>query len=241
MTPCPKCGEVHVTPHGHPACIGHAKSRENAACRRPPLPYQRVCQYHGGKAPNSLAKARREQALDEARKEITMRLGGSMDIDVGEGLPYLLRGARWNVAVLERLVSQLDTGVHTPAQTDDEDAEAEDHGLHGSIAGRIDPENWKAAPHVFVAMYNDERDRLARYDKMCIDTGIKERQTRVQEAQVDVLVSVVKYALDGILGELVKHGVSAEVVSQVTADMLPTVMRHAFEKAHAIEVGEAGG
>ena len=53
----------------------------------------------------------------------------------------------------------------------------------------------EAAPHVLVRMYGEERDRLVRYARACIDAGVAERLVRLAERQGGLLVGVVEAAL----------------------------------------------
>src|SRR4029077_7250765 len=52
---------------------------------------------------------------------------------------------------------------------------AESRRRSPSIAGRIDLDSLRAAPHVIVAMYGEWCDRLARYAKDAISCGVLER------------------------------------------------------------------
>ncbi len=73
--PCDKCGEIHLTPHGKPACGAHIASGDNKGkpCRNP-LGYQTdhagagECRKHGGLMPNNRKAAKRDLLIEEARQ-----------------------------------------------------------------------------------------------------------------------------------------------------------------------------
>ena len=48
------------------------------------------------------------------------------------------------------------------------------------------------APHVLVQMWNQERDRAARFAKLALDAGVVERQVRISEQQGAMLAKVIE-------------------------------------------------
>jgi hypothetical protein len=61
------------------------------------------------------------------------------------------------------------------------------------------PSRWgKTEAHVFVRMYDAERDRLARICKLALDAGIAERAITLAEQQADAMVTVVNRVLDAL-------------------------------------------
>ena len=55
-----------------------------------------------------------------------------------------------------------------------------------------------STPHVYVRMYDDERDRLARICKLALDAGIAERAIALAEQQADAMVVIVNLVLDSL-------------------------------------------
>jgi hypothetical protein len=88
-----------------------------------------------------------------------------------------------------------------------------------SIAGQVKADSAEAKPHVFVVLYNEERDRLARLAKDCAALGLDERRVRVAEATTERLYDATAKALGAA-------GLSAE-------------QRAAFSKALAAELRPA--
>lgn len=155
-------------------------------CRLERMAGQRVCWRHGGKSPRALAAARRRLAVEEVRREAA-RLGGSLEVDPLDVLLQSVREAWANVAVLRDALQDLevtvaeDGAIALPSR----DVEWDRGGAH--VPARV---------HVLVAMYGEERDRAARYSKLCLDAGVDERRVRVAEQQAQVLGQAIGRALD---------------------------------------------
>lgn len=142
--------------------------------------------------------------------------GGELDVTPTEIMLESVRKAAWNVAKYEWLVNQLaDTfdaeGGPIVTITEDGVAQVAPAHLGAGIAGRVDPANWKAAPHVIVSMYNDERDRLMRYAKMCRDANVEERMVAVAEG----VASMVTGVLDAVFAAMVLTPEQEERLPQI--------------------------
>lgn len=256
---CPKCGEVHDPRKcsGHveacsscgeregcfvaepcPSCAGPVVLRP---CGRFPTRGSRVCTSHGSGSATARAAAARQVALAAAEEELA-RLGGRVGVEPADAMLAMVQEAAWNVAVYRRLVQSLE--LHTVddggeiAGGDDEDRVIDPRVLASGLAARVDPTNWRAAPHVFVAMYDAERERLVKWAKACRDAGVDEHRMRVLEGQAEQLVGVAHDIAAGLQAALTAAGLAVEVVARVVEEALPGVMRGAFERAQAIEVGE---
>lgn len=196
-------------------------------CLRFPRRGSGVCHRHGGGSQQSKDAADRRVALSNATEEL-VHLGGSLDVDPSEAMLAMVQEAAFNVALYRRLVQLLRIDPDNPPETMDEGewadavaAIAPDWQL-ASIAGRLSPTDWKTGPHALVKMYDDERDRLMKWSKMCRDAGVDERMTRVAETAGSYLVR----ALDVLLPML--------ELSAAQEAMLPTAM------GRVIDVLEAG-
>jgi hypothetical protein len=64
------------------------------------------------------------------------------------------------------------------------------------IAGPDDPLKWTARRNVIVAMYDDERDRLARFSKLALDAGLERRRVELAENQAGLVATVIMGLLD---------------------------------------------
>lgn len=178
-------------------------------------------------------------ALGEAMAELN-RLGRVVDVDPAEAMLDMVRESAANVVVLRRLVQRLDDRLDpgTGALEDDsedglsiEDIDRSELGT--SIAGRVDPGNWKAAPHVFVVMYNDERERLVRFSKMCRDAGVEEHRVALAEQLAGQLAEVLAAGVAGILGAvrrlLDQGGLTAASLVELERSEAPRLIRAAVE------------
>lgn len=160
---------------------------EPRPCRNWAIPGGRVCRMHGGSLKRTKAAAARRLAVEAVKREAA-RLGGSLDVDPLDVLLQAVREAAANVAVLRDAIGDLGVTV----------------GHDGAIALPERELEWSrgggthvpARVHVLVAMYDAERDRLARYAKLCLDAGVDERRVRVAEQQAQVLGQAIGRALD---------------------------------------------
>lgn len=164
-------------------------------CGCKPITGSTVCRYHGGGTRHVKQAAARRIAIQNAR-DLVVRLGGSIDVDPLDALLEMVKEAAWNVAAYRIALDEL--GIHV-SSADEHVAETGGtkvgHGV--AIASSYDEKGKRdpAAPHILVAMYSSERDRLARYAKMCLDAGVDERRVRIVEAQAQQLGSVVEAAV----------------------------------------------
>lgn len=206
---CTKCDVLH-----DPArCQAHAKAT-GKQCGRAPKPGATVCSKHGASAPQVANAAARNVAMDKAVRQL--KLGGKVVVDPAEAMLDQVREAAANVEVYRYLVALLRPNVEAGVGelegdlidgTEDENGEIAERSmddidrseLGGTIAGRIDPANWKAAPHVYVVMYDSERERLMRFAKMCRDAGVEEHRIRMAENLAGQLVDVQTAVLAGFL------------------------------------------
>jgi hypothetical protein len=162
------------------------------------------------------AAAHRRLALGEAMADLE-RLGVPVEVDPAEAMLQMVYEAAGNVAVLRGWVQQL-RGAESLIEGADADDVLEAMAQLGSgkttvaksrkgvVAGRVDPTNWKAAPHVLVTMYNDERGRLVKWAKDCRDAGVEDRRIQLAERQGELLAGVLRSLLAGLLGALTAAG-----------------------------------
>lgn len=214
-------------------CSARAKST-GRQCTKKAIPGGTVCRNHGGRAPQTANAASRRLALGEAIAELD-RLGRPHQIDPAEAMLEMVYEAAGNVAVLRRLVQQLEMQVddHPGGLVDDfaDDPDLESQSLramgHG-IAGRMDPTNWKTAPHVWVTMYDAERERLVRWAKACRDAGVDERRVQLAEDRGAQIAQVLTVAAGMLFELLASTGIDAGVLEKLRTEQLPGVFRKAI-------------
>ncbi len=156
---------------GHDRC-GARKKGGDGCCARPAgwgtdHPGLGKCKLHGGSTPNH----QRSAQLELARQAIT-RLGQQIPED--EATPTLImiglvRESAGNVEFYRRAV----------ATDDPQDLIWRETGPGGAA---------KQVKSVWLVVYDEERDRLARYIKEAIGLGIEERRVRLEEADARTLM-----------------------------------------------------
>lgn len=139
------------------------------------------CQHHGGASPTYKAEVQRLRAAAAVEQ-----YGLPVDTDPYQALLDELARCAGHVAWLRHKVGEL--------QDEGDLLDVNMVGPVGGGQGAI-PE-WK--PSVWIKMYNEERDRLTKVAKTCIDAGIAERQVRIAEAQGLMIAVVIR----GILKKL---------------------------------------
>ena len=176
---------------GPTRCTAHSK-RTGQQCKRWAIPGGTVCTMHGGAAPRVQEAARRRLLAAEAVADLAT-FGVHIETTPVEALEAMLWEAAGNVAVLRQLVNTL------PLQVSGLIGAGEDGDLvfaeGPALAGRLKNDSTAAAPHIWVVMYNAERDRLARLAEACAKLGIDERRVRLAEAQVAKLFDHVSGAM----------------------------------------------
>lgn len=160
--------------------------------------------------------------MQAAVREVA-RLGGSVEADPLDAILGLVREAAANVAVYRTLVGGLESDIGRP---EDRVIAIEEQTIYGEKSATHVP----AAPHIFVTMYGQERDRLAKYAKMCLDAGIDERRVRLAEVQGQALARVIEAALSAGLDSL---------AASVGRAVKPEVLRGMVDAARQAAIGAA--
>lgn len=101
----------------------------------------------------------------------------------------LYQEAEWNVAVYRAALVDLsiDVAMDGAIAIPDQVVYFEKGGTHVP-----------AAFHILVEGYNRERDRAAKYAKLCLDAGVDERRLQVAEADAHRLGRAFASALDDV-------------------------------------------
>ena len=214
---CEKCGEVHER------CAAHRKGTVTP-CMGKPVRGSAVCRMHGASAPAPRRKARQRVAIAAAVREVG-RLGGSLDVDPLDALLGLVREAAANVEVYRRLAAGLEAAVGEP---DERVVAIGEQVIYGEKSASHVP----AAPHIFVAMYDSERDRLARYAKLCLDAGIDDRRVRLAEAQGAAMAGVIQAAVAAAIGSL-ERGVGKAIKPERLRALVEAAQHDAVQAADA--------
>lgn len=200
-----------------PRCIGVVRSptsdHRGERCRRTPTVGATVCRMHGGATAQVVKAGKARRAKQNAERELT-KMGQSLDgLDPTDVLLGLVWEAAGNVAFLRLKVQRLQQGWA---------------GEH-EAAGIVGPSHLgDGAPHVFVQLYGEWCDKLAKFSKMAIEAGIVERQVRLAEQQAELMAQVIR----GVLRDL-------EIPS--SPEVLAVVGRHLQLAAGSPELEEETG
>jgi hypothetical protein len=225
---CERCGQEH------PRCSGHKKHvRPYQPCMCWPPKGQPNCLAHGGKAGQVQRAAKRRLALGQAVAELD-RLGIPVEVDPSEAMLQMVHEAAGNVAFLRMRVQELEQGGRLTGNHDADDVVSAIGGEENprpSIAGRVDPKNWKAERHILVSMYDEERERLVRWAKACRDAGVEEHRVALAEKQGAMLAEVLRDFLASLSGALIAAGLAEQVIRRVFSQDVPPLVRAALTSA----------
>lgn len=208
-----------MTKHGKRACTSHRKGQVDqhgraVPCGNPPSPGHWCCRKHGAASRGADGTIKRNLALAAYATEID-HLGRALEVSPTEAMLAMVHESAANVAALRNRIQELDPGFG-PA------------GIAGS-AGSTSKTN-EAMRHIWVAMYDDERDRLVRYSKACRDAGVEEATVELAKAQGEQLASIL---LAGFTGwrAVIEALLPAELrpVLEVAWREVPTVVASAIE------------
>lgn len=154
----------------------------------------RCTRFHGSKAPQVKAAAEQRVAVEAAvaEGERLARLGGQRVIDPLDALLGQVYEAAFNVEAYRLAIGDLvvDVGAWSDSDTvalPERIVEFERGGTH--VPARV---------HVLVDLYNQERDRLVKYSKLCLDARVDERRVRVAEADAQRFAAALGGALDDV-------------------------------------------
>lgn len=178
--PCERCGQPHTK------CTAH--TRAGNPCTQRPMTDQTVCRMHGGKAPRSLAAAERRREERQALMAVES-FGLPRQVDPHTALLEELHRAAGAVQWLGAVVADLNRADVTWGIV------KETHGTQLE-KGTDNGTTRAAAVNVWVRLWQEERDRLTKVAKTCVDVGIEERKVRLAEAAGQQLASVVRAVLD---------------------------------------------
>ncbi|CAN5513848.1 hypothetical protein BH20ACT21_BH20ACT21_25190 [soil metagenome] len=145
------------------------RPRDGQPCQAWAIKGGTVCIKHGGAAKQVRVKAARNVVKEKIGQLLLKEFG-----DVADPLEVLvtqLTQAAFSAAAYGRMVAGLEQIYRE-----------NNFGDH--------------VPHVLISMWNEERDRAARFAKIALDSGVQERQVRVAQQQGALLAQVVQRMLE---------------------------------------------
>lgn len=213
---CSRGGEPHPVPTtGGWPCKGH-RSRDGRCCANSAMQGQEVCHAHGGRAPQNRRAAGRRLAEDGARRTLA-----EVGVDpIGDPVEALADLAAQAVALKDHFAARV--------------AELDEYRYRSDMG----TEQLRAE----LELYERAMDRAERFLGNLVKHGFDERRVQVAESQLDLMVGVLRGALDGLLG-LVTRLVGerdAELAAAVEAswrEAEPGIVRGELERAKGPEGG----
>ncbi len=163
------------------------RSTNGEPCANWAMRGQEVCRAHGGRARQAKAAAKRRLAEKEARRAVET-YGLPVDIDPAEALLEEVRWTAGHVRWLRSMVQSL-----SPDELRWGKSEEVEKGS-GEFPGTDTTE--KAAPNVWVQLYQAERRHLVDVCATAIKVGIEERRVRLAESQGALIAEVIRGMLD---------------------------------------------
>ena len=200
----------------------HAHSRTGKPCSRPAVKGAKVCDFHGGKAPQVQNRIARDEAEARAAKALVKyRKFSPRNVTPSEALLEEVRRTAGYVVWLDHHVSTL---------TDDELA----FGVSREVSSLSDASGKKlertraAELNVWVRWLGAERDRLVKVCAAAIAAGIEERRVSLAEQQGALLASVVERILEGVrLGLIAQEVDVAAAWGDIVREVVPRELREA--------------
>lgn len=195
---CERCGQSHTR------CSGHRKHRDEQGnlvpCGGMPIKGHTVCRMHS----NGVTKAKAQRNVAEAKARQTAAAAivayeGQVDGDPLKNLLNMVRRA----AAAERAYAMLieyelgsgkcPTCFRPRLDTPCEHCKSSAAVKEGSILIRTGSHatGFRDEPHPYIKLWNEERDRLARFSKLALDARVTERQLEVLTEEAEVVVNVI--------------------------------------------------
>jgi hypothetical protein len=196
---CEKCGRIHVTHWGTPACHGHISGSDPLRpCTKAPRKGRLFCRSHGGNHIAGAKQLEQKLALMEAEGEIA-QLMREVDLPDQHPIDGLLEVVRVSGAMMRLLtikVGELEEEPQTrtvfePVGKDGIKERTVDEG-DGFYGFNKDSE---MVPHVYVQLLRLWTERYERACKTALDAGIEERRIRLAEDTADTFFTALSKAV----------------------------------------------
>ena len=167
-----------------------AKSKQSGQrCRKPATPGLDVCSMHGGSTKK--AKAKSQRAVQSAKATaIAQRIGLKIDVQPQQALLDEVQRSAGMVAFYEEQVNAV-AGIDPDRLSRGVTRVEEIQSKFSTTTTTTE-----ASVHVWLQLYNEERDRLVRVASAAIRAGIEERRVELAEQQGQMFVSVIRSILN---------------------------------------------
>jgi len=191
---CDRCGRIHITRDGNAACAKHRTKRDEdgnlVPCSNNPVLGCDTCHRHGAAAPQVRAAAQRRQDLEavEQRARTLVDARGPMTLaEVYERLIHLAGlVTTWQDFMVER-VDALKALRYEASGPGTEQLRSE------------------------VALMERAMDRTLRVLESIARLDLDTRKAKIDQAQADIVVSLIWRIVDGLFAEMVATGLDREL------------------------------
>ncbi len=174
---CPTCDR--------PRCNG---TTSTGRCRKQPIKDASVCRTHGGSA-GQVKAAAEERRLERQALIAAEAFGLPREVDPHSALLEELHRCAGAVQWLGAIVADLQQKEVVWGKTREVRGTAKEEGADNGVT-------YAAQTNAFVRLWQEERDRLAKVAKTCVDVGIEERRVRLAESAGQQLAAVIRAVLD---------------------------------------------
>jgi hypothetical protein len=169
---CAKCGQVHK------GCKAHRRRiRPLVPCTMMPSAGSEVCRHHGanggGKGKEHTIALRKQRVAEQKARQTLASYGEPIPVDATDALLELIAWSNGHVEWLREKVRETDPESLVWGESENSvKVGGDDHGTKTTET---------AGPSVWLKLYGEERDRLAKYVKDAASIGIEEKRTQLAE------------------------------------------------------------
>lgn len=172
---------------------------------------------HGGKTPAVVAKA--EERLQARQASLAAEAFGlPREVDPHTALLEELHRTAGAVQWLGAIVADLEHKDVVWGRIREQRGTATEDGADNGVT-------YAAQTNAFVRLWQEERDRLAKVAKTCVDVGIEERRVRLAESAGQQLAAVIRSVLDQLLLTDEQRSLALQVVPnelrRLAGDVVP--------------------
>lgn len=204
---CGICGEIHQH------CAQH-KNGTNLPCGKDPRRGEKFCRFHGGNLPKVRAKA--EAYMQEMKvRALAQTLGLPVDVDPHTAILNEIHWSAGHVEFYRAQVQLLAPGVLIQGVRGITQSTKTGFQAGESIEKEVGPD-----VHVWLKLYGEERDRLARLCLGAMKAGIDERRIQVEEQQASMLAQGLMWLQTEVKLRLDLNAVESKVFGEVLGEML---------------------
>lgn len=198
---CDECHKPHIAPRwGQPSCKAHRSRRDEngdkTPCTANRIRGMEVCAKHGGSSPQAKRAATIKVVAATVADRANRIYGVPRHIDPAQGLIE----EYWRSAGLVRAYEDVVSGLHLDdlvwgiverqVTTGERQVTTGAEGGEGGPSGDVARTTARAGVHMWIKLFNEERDRWTKLGVEIARLGLESRRDEYIRAQVEVFASV---------------------------------------------------